>query len=104
VVRCSLILILVSTPVEMLKEVKQSNAEAEMMQWHLRLSHIPFTVIRLLTARGDLPRHLMKVADLKCMSCSFCKATKLLYKTNTALRYTALEVKIVANTSSIMST
>jgi hypothetical protein len=49
---------------------------SELLRWHYRLGRIPFANIRLMAARGEIPKRLATCRVPKCQSCLWGRATK----------------------------
>jgi hypothetical protein len=54
-----------------------SNNQAELMRWHYRLRHLPFSKLKQLAINGKIPKKLAKVAPPKCAGCLFGVMTKI---------------------------
>ena len=54
-----------------------SDDQAELMRWHYRLGHLPFSRLKQLAINGEIPKKLAKVTQPKCASCLFGAMTKL---------------------------
>ncbi len=54
-----------------------SNNQAELMQWHYRLGHLPFLRLKQLAINGEIPKKLAKVAPPKCAGCLFGAMTEI---------------------------
>jgi hypothetical protein len=54
-----------------------SDDQAELMQWHYCLGHLPFSRLRQLAINGNIPKKLAKVTPPKCAGCLFGAMTKL---------------------------
>ena len=48
----------------------------ELLRWHYRLGHLPFSNLRLMAARGEIPKRLASCRIPKCQSCLYGRATK----------------------------
>jgi hypothetical protein len=57
------------------------DATDELMQWHLRLGHLPFANIILMAARKEIPSRLDNCRIPKCQSCLYGQATKRPWRT-----------------------
>ena len=57
------------------------DASTELLRWHYRLAHIPFANLRLMAARGEIPKRLAGCRVPKCQSCLYCTATKRAWRT-----------------------
>jgi hypothetical protein len=55
--------------------------QSELLRWHYRLGHVPFANIRLMAARGELPKRLAKCRVPRCQSCLYGRATKQPWRT-----------------------
>ncbi len=54
-----------------------ANDQAELMQWHFRLGHLPFPKLKQLACNGEIPKKLVKLTTPKCAGCLFGAMTKL---------------------------
>jgi hypothetical protein len=45
--------------------------QAELMHWHYRLGHLPFSKLKQLVLNGKIPQRLAKVKPPACMGCLF---------------------------------
>jgi hypothetical protein len=68
-----------SPPLEKDEEFQLAAADnqAELMQWHYRLSHLSFPKLKVLANNGKIPCRLAKVPPPKCAGCLFGAMTKL---------------------------
>ena len=57
-------------------ELQAQSDQAELLRWHIRLSHISFKKLKLLCLIGILPKRLAHVAAPKCLSCIYGKMTR----------------------------
>ena len=60
-------------------EPELQDPHKELMRWHCKLGHLPFSRIRLLALKGDLPASILKVKSNDtpfCAACQYGKATK----------------------------
>ena len=57
-------------------ELQAQSDQAELLRWHIRLSHISFKKLKLLCLIGILPKRLVHVAAPKCLSCIYGKMTR----------------------------
>ena len=64
------------SPTHQKDEPELSNPSHELMRWHLRLGHLSFTRLRLLSLAGDLPKALLHAQTPFCAACQFGKATR----------------------------
>ncbi len=55
------------------------DEQAELMRWHYRLGHLPFSRLKQLAINGKIPKKLAKVAPPKCAGCLFGAMTKICY-------------------------
>jgi hypothetical protein len=53
-----------------------ANNQVELMQWHYRLGHLPFSKLKQLTLNGEIPKKLAKVMPPKYAGCLFGAMTK----------------------------
>jgi hypothetical protein len=54
-----------------------ANNQAELMRWHYRLRHLPFSKLKQLAINGKIPKKLAKVVPPKCADCLFGAMTKI---------------------------
>jgi hypothetical protein len=54
-----------------------SDQQAELMRWHYRLGHLPFSRLKQLAINGKIPKKLAKAAPPKCAGCLFGAMTKI---------------------------
>jgi hypothetical protein len=54
-----------------------ANNQAELMQWHYHLGHLPFPKLKQLALNGKIPKKLVKLMPPKCAGCLFGAMTKL---------------------------
>ena len=57
------------------------SSQAELLRWHYRLGHLPFPNIRLMAAKGEIPKRLSTCRIPRCQSCLYGKATKKPWRT-----------------------
>jgi hypothetical protein len=57
--------------------IAAADDQAELMQWHYHLGHIPFASLKQMAANGKIPNKLGKVKPPKCAGCLFGAMTKL---------------------------
>jgi hypothetical protein len=57
------------------------NSQAELLRWHYRLGHLPFANIRLMAAKGEIPKRLGTCRVPRCQSCLYGRATKKPWRT-----------------------
>ena len=62
-------------------EPEASDPKAELLRWHYRLGHLPFFKLKLLASKGEIPKHLAKIAPPKCAGCLFGAMAKIPWKT-----------------------
>jgi hypothetical protein len=55
--------------------------QSELLRWHYRLGHLPFAILRLMAARGEIPKRLAAYQVPPCQSCLYGKATKRPWRT-----------------------
>jgi GAG-pre-integrase domain len=53
------------------------NQEEELLLWHQRLAHMPFTALQHMAKVGHLPKRLAKIPHPKCQACMIRKAKKV---------------------------
>ena len=61
-------------------DLAAANPQAELMRWHYRLGHLPFSKLQLLAQLGEIPKRLAKVVAPKCAGCIFAAMTKVPWK------------------------
>ena len=54
-----------------------NNHQAELMQWHFCLGHLPFNQLKELAKIGETPKKLAKMMPLQGAGCLFGAMTKL---------------------------
>lgn len=54
---------------------------SELLQWHYQLGNLPFANLRLMAARGEIPKRLANCRIPKCKSCLYGRATKRPWRT-----------------------
>ncbi len=69
-------------PMPPLEDIEQAdliaaNKQAEIMRWHHRLGHLPFSQIHTLTRAGEIPKKLAKVTPPICAGCLYGAMTKV---------------------------
>ena len=57
------------------KEPKSLEPQHELLWWHYRLGHLPFTRMKEMMNQGILPRSLLKVDTPFCATCQYGKMT-----------------------------
>ena len=57
------------------KEPKSMEPQDELLWWHYRLEHLPFTIMKEMMNQGTLPRRLLKVDTSFCAACQYGKMT-----------------------------
>jgi hypothetical protein len=57
------------------------GSQAELLRWHYRLGHLPFANIRLMAARGEIPKRLAACRVPQYQSCLYGRATKKPWRT-----------------------
>jgi hypothetical protein len=62
-------------------DVQARTPRAELLAWHYRLGHLPFSKIKQMAKRGDLPSYLSTCQVPKCAACLFGKATRRAWRT-----------------------
>ena len=58
------------------EEVQFKDSQQELLHWHHRLGHMPFTRLKEAAEVGIIPRRLRHVKAPKCTACMYAKATK----------------------------
>jgi hypothetical protein len=58
-----------------------SDDQLELLRWHHRLGHLPFTQLKLLAKNGEIPKRFEKVKEPRCAGCLFGKMTKVPWRT-----------------------
>jgi hypothetical protein len=56
--------------------VSSLDARSDLLRWHYRLGCLPFANIRLMVAKGEIPKRLATCKIPKCQSCLYGRATK----------------------------
>ena len=54
----------------------KSTAKAELLHWHYKLGHVPFSTIQAMASNKMLPARLARCEVPKCPGCMFGRATK----------------------------
>ena len=54
--------------------LSESDKQGQLLRWHYRLGHLPFSVIKNLAKQRILPYYLHKVEPPKCPGCLYSKA------------------------------
>jgi hypothetical protein len=57
------------------------DSQAELLRWHYRLGHLPFANIRIMAAKGEIPKRLATCRVPRCQSCLYGRATKKPWQT-----------------------
>ena len=68
-------------PVQDDAHVQLSNPSDELLYWHYRLGHLPFSTCVEMAKVGDLPARLAKCRIPTCAACRFGKATRVPWRT-----------------------
>ena len=58
------------------KEPKSMEPQDELLQWHYRLGHLPFTRMKEMMNQGTLPGRLLKIDTPFCVPCQYGKMTR----------------------------
>jgi hypothetical protein len=58
-------------------QLAAANDQTELMQWHYRLGHLPFSKLKQLALNGEIPKKLAKVKPSKCAGCLFGAMNKI---------------------------
>ena len=61
--------------------VSSLDAPSELLRWHYRLGHLPFANIRLMAAKGEIPKRMTTCKIPKCQSCLYGRATRRPWRT-----------------------
>jgi hypothetical protein len=69
-----------------------STDEQELMHWHLRLSHLPFTRLLSMARLGLLPKRLLQVQQPFCSGCAFGRMTRRPWRTKAPYNKTPKQV------------
>lgn len=64
-------------------EDKIEDKQYQLLQWHYRLGHVPFDVIKAMSLAGELPGGLSRCPTPKCVACLYGKATRRPWRTRT---------------------
>jgi GAG-pre-integrase domain len=59
------------------EEFTPDDPRHELLLWHYRLGHVPFSKLQHMASIGDLPRRLAKCPKPECAACRFGRATKV---------------------------
>jgi hypothetical protein len=54
-----------------------------LMNWHIRLGHLPFSRLKQMALKGILPKRLAHLDSPVCLACQFGKATKRAWRSKT---------------------
>jgi len=71
------------SPPTLISDAKRNNNE--IMQWHIRLNHLPFRKLRLMASMGMIPKRLSKTSKDDtpiCASCLYGEATRRPWRNN----------------------
>ena len=63
------------------EEVNFRNDQQELLHWHHRLGHMPFSRLREAAEVGIIPRRLRNIKPPKCTACMYARATKKPWRT-----------------------
>ena len=63
------------------EEPSKLNPSDELLRWHYKLGHAPFTRLQQMAKRGDLPKRLAAVIPPFCAACKYGKQTKRPWRT-----------------------
>ena len=63
------------------EEIHFKDEQQELLHWHHRLGHMPFSRLREAAEVGIIPRRLRNVKAPKCTACMYAKATKKPWRT-----------------------
>ena len=63
------------------EEPSKLNPSDELLRWHYKLGHAPFTRLQQMANRGDLPKRLAAVIPPFCAACKYGKQTKRPWRT-----------------------
>ena len=69
-----------AAPEDVQPEPQAADAQAELLRWHYRLGHLPFSKLKKLAEIGEIPRHLRNVVPPVCAACLFGAMTKVPWK------------------------
>jgi hypothetical protein len=58
-----------------------SDDQAELLRWHHRLGHLPFSMLKALAKNGEIPKKFEKIKEPRCAGCLFGKMTKVPWRT-----------------------
>ena len=58
-----------------------SDDQAELLRWHHRLGHLPFSQLKTLAKNGEIPKRFQKVKEPRCAGCLFGKMTRVAWRT-----------------------
>jgi hypothetical protein len=57
------------------------NSQDELYQWHLKLRHIPFSRLKIMGLKGDIPKQLASYRVPMCTACQYGKLTRKPWRT-----------------------
>ena len=83
------------------EEVTFRDEQQELLHWHHRLGHMPFSRLQEAAEVGIIPRRLRKVKPPKCTACLYAKATKKPWRTRAPP--TEMEVPPVNSPGAVVS-
>ena len=63
------------------EEPSKLSPSDELLRWHYKLGHAPFTRLQQMAKRGDLPKRLATVIPPFCAACKYGKQTKRPWRT-----------------------
>jgi hypothetical protein len=58
-------------------QLAAADDQTELMRWHYRLGHLPFSKLKQLALNGEIPKKLAKVKPPKSAGCLFGAMTKI---------------------------
>lgn len=64
-------------------EIKERKGTAELLSYHLKYNHAPFSKMRIMAQQGTIPRRLLHCQVPVCAACMYGKATKRPWRTKT---------------------
>ena len=62
-------------------EINDLSPTNQLLVWHYRLNHVPFSKLQRMARQGDLPGDLSSCRIPKCSACEYAKATKRPWRT-----------------------
>ena len=63
------------------RDVYSQTPTNQLLIWHYRLNHLPFSRLQTMAQNGDLPTSLKECTVPQCATCNYAKATKKPWRT-----------------------